>query len=253
MIPYVTMSEQATVIAGQGAELTVGNVASGEAFDTSELTEFGIKGQVLDSRLYFSLSAYEQERTDFSAQSIVTNQAVRTEGTEFEIRWSVNESLLLGMTYTDIEAINLASIENGQRFSFFGAEDLPNIDPWLLWGGQVGGNISVEASGGARAGMPENILSVYGTYSFGDGYSLSASVADVDSVASSFSNGVTLPAYTLVNLSLGWESEKWSIIVSGKNLTDERYFRANFPNLFGSAIVLPELPRHYQARLEYSF
>ena len=81
------------MIAGQGGELTVSNVASGEAFDTSELTEYGIKGQLLDDRLYFSLSMYEQERTDFSAQSIVTNQAVSTEGTEFEVRWSVNEQL----------------------------------------------------------------------------------------------------------------------------------------------------------------
>ena len=37
------------------------------------------------------------------------------------------------------------------------------------------------------------------------------------------------------------------------NLTDEEYFRANFPNLFGSAIVLPELPRHYQAKFSYKF
>ena len=46
IIPYVTVSEQATVIAGQGAELTVGNVASGGAFDSSELTEFGVKGEL---------------------------------------------------------------------------------------------------------------------------------------------------------------------------------------------------------------
>ena len=26
------------------------------------------------------------------------------------------------------------------------------------------------------------------------------------------------------------------------NVTDEEYFRANFPNLFGSVVVLPELP-----------
>ncbi|MEE6247970.1 MAG: TonB-dependent receptor plug domain-containing protein, partial [Pseudomonadota bacterium] len=59
IIPYVTLSEQATVIAGQGAELTVSNVASGEAFDASELTEYGIKGELLeDDRLYFSLSRY---------------------------------------------------------------------------------------------------------------------------------------------------------------------------------------------------
>ena len=48
IIPYVTLSEQATVIAGQGAELTVSNVVSGEAFDASELTEYGIKGELLE-------------------------------------------------------------------------------------------------------------------------------------------------------------------------------------------------------------
>jgi len=253
IIPYVTLSEQATVIAGQGAELTVSNVASGGAFDTSELTEYGIKGQILDNRLYFSLSNYEQERTDFSAQSIVTNQAVRTEGTEFEVRWSVNEALLLGMTWTNVEAINLNSVADGGRFSFFGAEDLPNISPDLLWGGQVGGVISSAASGGRRAGMPENIWSAYGTYSFGNGVSVSASVADVEAVPSGFSNSIMLPAYTLVNMSIGWESDSWNITLTGKNLTDERYFRANFPNLFGSAIVLPELPRHFLAKIGYKF
>ena len=253
IIPYVTLSEQATVIAGQGAELTVSNVASGGAFDTSELTEYGIKGQILDNRLYFSLSNYEQERTDFSAQSIVTNQAVRTEGTEFEIRWSVNEALLVGMTWTNVEAINLNSVADGGRFSFFGAEDLPNISPDLLWGGQVGGVISSAASGGRRAGMPENIWSAYGTYSFGNGVSVSASVADVEAVPSGFSNSIMLPAYTLVNMSIGWESDSWNITLTGKNLTDERYFRANFPNLFGSAIVLPELPRHFLAKIGYKF
>ena len=253
IIPYVTLSEQATVIAGQGAELTVSNVASGGAFDTSELTEYGIKGQILDNRLYFSLSNYEQERTDFSAQSIVTNQAVRTEGTEFEIRWSVNEALLVGMTWTNVEAINLNSVADGGRFSFFGAEDLPNISPDLLWGGQVGGVISSAASGGRRAGMPENIWSAYGTYSFGNGVSVSASVADVEAVPSGFSNSIMLPAYTLVNMSIGWESDSWNITLTGKNLTDERYFRANFPNLFGSVIVLPELPRHFLAKIGYKF
>jgi iron complex outermembrane receptor protein len=254
IIPYVTVSEQATVIAGQGAELTVSNVASGGAFDSSELTEFGVKGELLeDGRLYFSLSHYEQERTDFSAQSIVTNQAVKTEGTEFELRWAVNEALFVGATYTNVEALNLASIDDGSRFSFYGAEDLPAIDPALLFGGQIGGPVNVAASGGRRAGMPENIYSVYGTYLFDNGVSVSASVTDVDSVASGFSNSITLPAYTLVNMTLGYETESWKFSLTGKNLTDERYFRSNFPNLFGSTIVLPELPRHFIAKAQYSF
>ena len=254
IIPYVTVSEQATVIAGQGAELTVSNVASGGAFDSSELTEFGVKGELLeDGRLYFSLSHYEQERTDFSAQSIVTNQAVKTEGTEFELRWAVNDALFVGATYTNVEAKNLASIADGNRFSFFGAEDLPNVPSHLLFGGQIAGPINVAASGGRRAGMPENIYSAYGTYLFDNGLTISASVTDVDSAPSGFSNSIILPGYTLLNMTVGWESDSWNLSLTGKNLTDERYFRSNFPNLFGSTIVLPELPRHFVAKAQYTF
>ena len=254
IIPYVTISEQATIIAGQGAELEVDWLASGGAFDTSDLTEFGVKGELLeDGRLYFSLSHYEQERTDFSAQSIVTNQSVKTEGTEFEVRWAVDESLFVGATYTNVEVINLTTLAGSGNFSFLGAEDLPLVPPELLFGGQLGGIVNVAASGGRRAGMPENIYSLYGTYLFDNGLTISASVSDVDDVFSSLSNSVKLPAYTLYNMTLGWESEQWKFSLTGKNLTDERYFRSNFPNLFGNTIVLPELPRHFVAKAQYSF
>ena len=62
-----------------------------------------------------------------------------------------------------------------------------------------------------------------------------------------------MPSYTLVNLGLIYETENWQFSLTGKNITDERYFRANFPNLFGSQIVLPELPRNWQATIAYSF
>jgi iron complex outermembrane receptor protein len=64
---------------------------------------------------------------------------------------------------------------------------------------------------------------------------------------------VTLPAYTLVNAGVFYDAETWTASLSIKNLTDEDYFRANFPDLFGAQIVLPELPRHYQAKFSYKF
>ena len=47
LVPYITVSEQATVIAGQGAELQADNVANGDWTDTSELYEIGVKGSFL--------------------------------------------------------------------------------------------------------------------------------------------------------------------------------------------------------------
>lgn len=253
LIPYVTASTQSTMIVGQGAEVTVKNIIRDRAFDESELLEVGIKGSFLDNALYFAVSTYEQERTDFSAQSIVTNQSTKTKGTEVEVRWVVTEKLLMTLGYSNIEVINLNTLDDGYRFSFIGCEDLPNIPCSSLLGGQLGGNVSAAPSGSRRSGMPENIISLTGTYDFGNGWTVNGSVIDVEETFSGFSNSIELPAYTLVNLGFSYTKANWTVSVNGKNLTDEKYFRANFPNLFGSTIVLPELPRNYTARLQYNF
>ncbi len=253
LVPYITASEQATVIAGQGAELVTSNITSGGAFDTSDLLEIGLKGSLLDNSLYFALSAYEQERTDFSAQSIVTNQSTKTEGIEFEVRWVVSENLLVTLGYSHIEVTNLNTKSSGNRFSFIGADDLPALPAGALYGGTLGGFVSAGPSGSRRAGMPEDIWSATATYNFNNGIAVSGSLVNVDSVYSGFSNQVKLPDYTLINLGVVYETENWLFSFTGKNLTDEEYFRSNFPNLFGGTIVLPELPRHFQGRIQYRF
>ena len=250
--PYVTFSRQATVVAGQGAEITTVNVAEGHAFDVSELREFGVKGSLRDGALYFALAVYQQQRTDFSAQNAVTNQASRTEGAEFELRWAASDRALLTFGYSNIKVVNLNTLEAGGRFSFIGAEDVPGVSPSALYGGALVGTVVRPGEAGARrAGVPEEIWSLTGTYDFGRGLALTAGVVDVDAAPAGFSKSVLLPAYTLVNVGLVLRRGNWTFSATAKNLTDERYFRANFPNLFGGVIVLPELPRHYSGRIEY--
>jgi iron complex outermembrane receptor protein len=256
LIPYITAAEQATLVAGQGAEIGVGQVGNG-AFDTSDLFEYGIKGSFLDDSLYFALSVYEQERTDFSAQAIVTNSTTENEGTEFELRWVVNDNLVVGAGYTNSKVYNLTALELGEQFGFFGIEHLPNVtDASLLYGGSVIGNNLVDSTdkeSARKAGIPENIYTLNATYDFQNGYAINASIIRADSTFSDFSQTVTLPAYTLVNAGVFYDAETWTASLSIKNLTDEDYFRANFPDLFGAQIVLPELPRHYQAKFSYKF
>jgi iron complex outermembrane receptor protein len=254
-VPYVTSSEQSTIVAGQGAEITAGAIYGNGAFDTSELFEYGIKGSFLDDTLYMALSVYEQERTDFNAQQIVTNQVTNTEGLEFEARWVATENLVLTLGYSNMEVVNLTTIDAGDTFSFYGAEDIPQIAPELHYGGQVIGQPAASDfnPGAIRAGVPENIITLTGTYAFDNGWAINGSIIDVDEAFSGYSQRVLLPSYTLVNLGLLYETERWAFSIMGKNLTDERYFRANFPNLFGATIVLPELPRNVLATVAFSF
>ncbi|NOX69608.1 MAG: TonB-dependent receptor [Gammaproteobacteria bacterium] len=254
VIPYVTASEQSTLIAGQNADIDTELISGGGAFDTSDLFEYGIKGSFLDDSLYMALSIYEQERTNFSAQAIVTNTVSNTQGLEFETRWVANDNLILTFGYTNMEVVNLTTLQDGGRFSFLGAGDVPQIDPTLFYGGTLAGIPAAATKNDARrAGVPENIYTFTGTYAFNNGFAINASVVSADSVFSGFAQSIRLPSYTLVNIGVIYEAERWTFSLTGKNLTDERYFRANFPNIFGSTIVLPELPANYQAKLAFNF
>ena len=253
IIPYVTLSEQSTLIVGQNADIDTALI-SGSAFDTSELFEYGVKGSFLDDSLYVALSIYEQERTNFSAQAIVTNTVNNTQGLEFEVRWVATDNLVLTFGYTDMEVINLTTLENGELFSFLGAGDVPQVDPASFYGGTLAGlPVATEKSDARRAGVPKNIYTFTGTYAFNNGFAINTSIIAADSVFSGFTQAIKLPSYALVNVGVVYEAERWSFSLTGKNLTDERYFRANFPNLFGTTIVLPELPVNYQARFKFNF
>ncbi len=267
LIPYVTAAEQTVVVAGQGAEISVEALAqtdndspTGEGSDqaflsATELFEVGIKGNFLDDRLYAAISYYEQERTDRNIQSITVNQDIQTEGVEAEMRWAVTDDFLLTAAFTSTEVINATILESGSQFSFLGIDDLINVNPALHLGGQPFGLVALEGTEEAakRQGIPENVWSVTGTYSFDNGLSVSGSVTDVEEVFSGQSRAVKLPAYTLVDLSASYEFDDWLLRLTVKNATDEVYFRANFTELFGSTIVLPEQPRSVQASVVYKF
>ena len=150
--------------------------------------------------------------------------------------------------------MNLNTLDSGSRFSFIGADDVPGIPPAALYGGALGGDVIRPGERGARrAVMPEIIYSLTGTYDFGNGLAATGSIVDVAESHSGYSNSVLLPAYTLVNVGLGYERDAWAVSFTAKNVTDERYLRSNFPNLFGGVVVLPELPAHYVARIQYNW
>ena len=255
IIPYVTVAEQTVVIAGQGADISFDQVDTKTFLTATELREVGVKGDFLDGRLYAAVSYYEQERTDRNVQSTTVNQDIKTEGLEAEMRWSVTDKFLVTAAYTNTKVINETFLEAGTAFSFFGIEDMVNVtDPSLHLGGQPIGLVIISDEDDAkRAGIPENIYSLTGTYEFDNGLSFSGSLVNVEEVYSGQSQVVELPGYTLVDLSASYALDDWLFRVTVKNATDEEYFRANFTELFGSTIVLPEKPRSVQASIIYKF
>ena len=255
LTPYVTVSEQATIVMGQGSEISPGLITDGNAIADSELEEVGIKGSFLDDRLYFSAAWFNQTRTNFSAQDQVSNNTTESEGYEFETRFLVTSNFTLTAAMTHLEITNLTALDGGTQFGFQGAGDLTGVtDPSLFYGYVMQGLTLVgNETDALKSGIPENMYSLTGAYDFGNGYRFTASTVHADSTYSGFSKALKLPSYTMFNAGISYNTDTWSLSLQGKNLTDEKYFRANFPDLFGSTIVLPELPRHFVASASFKF
>ncbi|MET0534787.1 MAG: TonB-dependent receptor [Steroidobacter sp.] len=255
--PYATYAEQSTLILGQGGQIPTGNLASGGAVADSKLKEVGIKSQMLQNRLYLALDYFEQERVDFNAQDTVTNNTTEAKGYEFEARWVVNEFFTMTGAYTGLKVYNLGAEDSGVQFSFAGAADVPGVNPALFLGGVLPSLVLVpDKEASRKAGIPDEMFSLYGMFSL-DGklscFTGTNGATHDASVFSGFSKTVELPSYTLVNASVYYENENWKLGLQGKNLTDEEYYRSNFPDLFGSSVVLPELPRSFLVSASYKF
>lgn len=256
LTPYVTYAKQSTLITGQGGQVPADVVASGKSLASSKLREFGVKGNFFDDRLYAALDYFVQQRQDYSAQDTVTNNTNEARGWELEFRGVVTDNLVLTGTYTNLKVYNLTALQNGSQFQFLGAGDMPaGVDPSLLYGGVVLG--IVPAGDGRKAGVPENMFSLNALYTFNSGVlsgvTASVGLIRVDSTYSGFSKAVKLPGYTLLNAGINYNTKNWSFGLYGKNLTNKQYYRANFSDLFGSDVVLPQLPRTWEATVAYKF
>ncbi|NKF24229.1 TonB-dependent receptor [Solimonas sp. C16B3] len=254
--PYFTRAKQSTMIVGQGGEIPADAVASKNAVANSTLTEIGVKGSFWDDRIYASFAHYRQQRLDYSAQNTVTNNTTLGKGWEAELRAVLTNNLAIAANYSNTKVYNETAKQNGSQFSFAGAGDLPaGVDPADMYGGVING--LVLTTDGRKQGVPENVYSIYLIYSFDgtilDGLTGTVGMTHVDSTYSGFSKAVKLPSYTLVNAGTNYESKHWKFGLQGKNLTNEKYFRSNFPDLFGSSVVLPELPRNWTMSLAYKF
>lgn len=257
LIPYATISKQSVIITGQGAEVDPTNVYTDKWITSSKLYEGGIKGSWLDNRLYAAISVYKQTRTDYSIASLTVNQAIKTTGIEAEMRWSVDRHFLLTAAYTHTKVENLA-FKNGGGVIFYytGIEYLKQfgVDPTLFLGGALSGLVPVtDDSMIERPGIPRNLYSGTATYSFDNGIALSASASHVPSGWADYVHTLKLPAYTLVDLGVSYETDHWLFRLNVKNALNEKYFRANFVELYASQNIKPELPRSFQASIKYKF
>lgn len=185
--------------------------------------ELGVKGNWLDDALWLSAALFYQDRGDMQVkQSIVIpsdplsgacpcnfidslqNAAGGTnKGLELEGSWQATENFVL------FGSLGLLDTEYKDYLSYAHTDaDLENGVPYDL-------------SGRAQAHAPDTQYTLGAQVYFAGNWFAQVDIEGKSDFYASANHNEKLDGYTLLNLRLAYETEKWSVAVWGRNLTDE--------------------------------
>ncbi|MBO9545620.1 TonB-dependent receptor [Caulobacter sp.] len=257
LMPYVSYAKAAALEMSQAGDVAPNLVADGSWLSSSDLTEAGVKFQLLRGTLIGSLAAYEQNRTQIAgAISPPTVQGTRAKGVELEVRWLASERL--SFTFAG----------NSQRTTVKGPDTsfqyIPAYAAGVPGAQGYGGSYVVWAFNSlpGRSGdyaytlTPKSVVSLYGTYtSKGYGWGQAGAtvgVSHVSRTAGTVQNAVRYPAYSLVNASAFVNRGPYTLSVNIDNLFDKFYFTPD-ADTYANLGALPGKGREWRATLKRTF
>jgi iron complex outermembrane receptor protein len=243
--PYVTYSTQETLLHGIDGGIAIPMVAN--ALNASEIREAGLKWSALGGTLFAAVSAYRQTRTSFTADTMQV-PATLSKGWEMEVHWvpSRRFSLVGGVSKenTTFEPARAATIVVNP--SFFGL-------PADYFGGRLQTTLSNDPLYATRAGYPQMVFNLNGTFFFSRALAINLSANYQQEVASGRIRDITLPAAKILGAALIYDSTHWTLRASVSNLTNELYFIPNSPDFAGEATVIPAPERNYETSVSFKF
>lgn len=254
-IPYITYAESTSLSTNQLGGLIPSTIPSGAFLQDSTLFEAGVKFEGLEGRLYAALTYYDQEKTEQSGQTQALTE-VFGDGLELEVRAVVNDAISIVATATNSETTEIGddifTVINGADFA-----EQNGLNPEDVYGGRIAGNRSTFVGQGVeleRGGLPDTIISIYGTYLLPfENSDLTSSLGFtwVDETSTDVFESVILPSYTVLTGSIRWETDRFTTLLQINNLTDEKYYTS--ADLFDSVVVKPSEGRTASLTLTYAF
>ena len=223
---YVTYSEGFRSGGFNGRATAPGNTGPYDP-ESVESWEVGAKFTLFDNRFQLNLAAftveYDQKQEDIvkpgedgqATLTIVQNASSATmEGLEMDFTWVITEGLSLRGNVGLLDA----SYDSFMASSATGMVDLSSIDLRRAPDMTAGLGLLFERQ------MAEGHWFVATlNYAWKDDYYISATANADHSIAGYVDNPSMVDAFGLLDASLNWETENWTVSVFGKNLTDEVY------------------------------
>ena len=210
--------------------------------------ELGLKGSFLDDTLTLSAALFYQDRSDMQVkQSIVIpmdpvssacpcnfidslqNASGGTnKGLEIETNWQVTDSINL------FGSLGWLDTEYKDYLSYSHADADPE------------NGIPYDLSGRDQAHAPQTQYVLGAQFFFAQNWFAQIDIEGKSSAYASANHNEKLDGYTLLNMRLAYETERWSIAVWGRNLTDQDVQTRGFGGFGNDPRKLYETEAYYQ-------
>lgn len=267
--PYATWA-RSSVALDDSSNAIANNIIVAGHMGEGELVEFGVKSNFLKNKLFVSIAAYEQSRSDVSADdddpALINAFATSTQtrGAEFEIKWAPDRS-----TFATLYLLSQESTFTPNR----GANQLVDartlgfadvIDPAtgeviypaeaFIYGGRAQLALPSGIEGyNTKTGSPEFQAGLTAGHTLKNGLGVTVSGNYLSPVDSGRLGLIRLPSSIITNASLLYSIAAWDLKLDVFNLTDERYFKARTGDTSGDYYIQSMPGRRWQATVRYRF
>jgi iron complex outermembrane recepter protein len=265
--PYVTLSHSAIVLDGNNNALSNDVIDAGH-IGSASLAEAGIKASLLRDRLFATVAAYEQSRTnvdldDPDALLYAYPTATKARGWSAEVKWVPTRNLFVSAyamhqvtrynpnysasQLVDARTLGFQDVLDANGNVIFPAEA-------FLYGGRSRIILPADMPQYAKKqGNPETQVGFAATYQWDNGFGASLSGNYFSATCTGRLCTVRLPEGVLANAGAFVTAGRWTVKLDVYNLFDEIYFRARTGDVLGNPLaqVLPD--RRWQITLKADF
>jgi catecholate siderophore receptor len=228
-------SQNTSGAVGNGGGITGWN-AAGTALDKENFTqpstlyELGTKYSLMQNTVFLNFAVYNQERTAKSTSSTVI-QKYKYKGFEAELNYQPNKHLYGTLSYSYIDAKSTAPFQSDGGVATFGAANYND--------GQV-------------SGLPKHLFNGLISYSFDNGFGVSANTVVTGKMNNNFAGTLVIPMQYTLDVSASYHYKKWDFRVTALNATNEKNWSP--PNaVYGDAsiLALPGTQIQFTAKLSF--
>lgn len=228
-------------ITGWSADALGNNFLDKEKFtQPSTLYEVGTKYALNGGQVFLNFAFYKQDRTA-KATSSTFIQEFESSGFEAELNYQPNKHLYATVSYSYVDA----EVTFGGDYPFFaGPLEIPPANQ-ANYTAPAGSVVQV-------SGLPEHLFNGLVSYTFGNGFSVSANAVVTGEMNNNPSGSLVIPWQYTIDASVSYRVKDWDFRLSVTNLTDEENWSP--PNTIygnGSILALPGTQGQFTAKYRF--